>query len=81
MRHESIDSQLVISNRERLKRMLLPNSLAVVNANDVLPANGDGALAMVPNSDLFYLTGLEQEQTILLLYPNANDPKHRELLF
>ncbi|HKW29798.1 MAG TPA: Xaa-Pro aminopeptidase [Verrucomicrobiae bacterium] len=81
MHHEPIDPQLFISNRERLGRLLPPNSLAVVNANDVLPANGDGTLAMIPNSDLFYLTGIAQEQTILVLYPDADDAKHRELLF
>ena len=81
MRYEPTDPQLFISNRERLKQLLLPNSLAIVNANDVPPANGDGTLAMIPNSDLFYLTGVEQEQTILVLFPDADDEKHRELLF
>jgi len=81
MRLQPIDPQLFISNRDRLKQLLLPNSLAVVNANDVPPTNADGTLAMPPNSDLFYLTGIEQEQSILLLYPNADDEKHRELLF
>lgn len=59
----------------------MPHSLAVVNANDVLPTNGDGTLAVAPNSDLFYLTGIEQEQTILLIYPDADEEKQRELLF
>ncbi|MDE3068420.1 MAG: aminopeptidase P N-terminal domain-containing protein [Verrucomicrobiota bacterium] len=81
MRYEPIDPQLFIANRERLRRLLPPKSLAVVNANDILPANGDGTLAMIPNSDLFYLTGVEQEQTLLLLYPDADEEKHRELLF
>ncbi len=81
MYYEPIDPQLFIANRERLKRLLPPNSLAVVNANDVPPANGDGSLAMIPNADLFYLTGVAQEQTILLLYPDAIDEKNRELLF
>lgn len=81
MRHEPIDSQLFVSSRERLKRLLPPNSLVVVNANDVLPANGDGTLAIVPNSNLFYLTGVEQEQTVLVLFPDADDERHRELLF
>ena len=81
MHHEPIDPQLFISNRERLKRLLPSKSLAVVNANDVPPANGDGTLAMIPNSDLFYLTGITQEQTILIQYPDADDEKHRELLF
>jgi Xaa-Pro aminopeptidase len=81
VRYEPIDPQFFIANRERLKRLLPPNSLVVVNANDVLPTNGDGTLPMIPNSDLFYLTGVEQEQTIMVLYPEAEDPKHRELLF
>jgi len=81
VRYKPIDPQLFRSNRERLKRLLPSNSLAVVNANDVLPTNGDGTLAMIPNSNLFHLTGIEQEQTILLLYPDADDEKHRELLF
>ena len=81
MRYEPIHPKLFITNRERLKQLLPPNSLAVVNANDVPPTNADGTLAGVPNSDLFYLAGVEQEQTILLLYPDADDEKHRELLF
>ena len=81
MRHIPIDPQLFIENRARLKQLLLPNSLAVVNANDLLPTNADGTLRGVANSDQFYLTGVDQEETILLLYPDADDPKHRELLF
>jgi Xaa-Pro aminopeptidase len=81
VRYDPIDPQLFVTNRERLKRLLLPHSLAVVNANDVPPANGDGTLAIIPNSDLFYLTGVSQEQTVLLLYPEAEEEKHRELLF
>jgi Xaa-Pro aminopeptidase len=81
VRNERIDRQLFVENRERLKRLLLPNSLVVVNANDVPPTNADGTAALVPNSDLFYLTGVEQEQTVLILYPDADDEKHRELLF
>ena len=81
MRHAPIDSKLFTENRERLKKLLPPKSLAIVNANDVLPTNADGALMMHPNSDLFYLTGIEQEESILLLAPDAHDPKHREILF
>lgn len=81
MRHAPIDSQLFVENRDRLKKLLLPKSLAIVNANDVLPTNADGSLALHPNSDLFHLTGIEQEESILLLAPDAFDPKHREILF
>ncbi len=81
MRYTPIDSQLFITNRERLKELMLKNSLAVVNANDIPPTNADGTLAMPTGSDLFYLSGVEQEETILLLYPHADEEKHREILF
>ena len=81
MRYPPTNPELYVTNRERLKKRLLPNSLAVVNANDIPPTNADGSLAMPPNSDLFYLTGIEQEQSILVLYPDADDEKHREILF
>lgn len=81
MRHAPIDPKLFTENRARLQRLLPPKSLAILNANDVLPTNADGSLPMHPNSDLFYLTGIEQEESILLLAPDAHDPKHREILF
>ncbi|RME92754.1 MAG: aminopeptidase P family protein [Verrucomicrobia bacterium] len=81
MRHAPIKPALFQRNRERLRRLLLPNSLVVVNANDLLPTNADGLLPMVPNSDLFYLTGIEQEETILVMAPDATDERQREILF
>ena len=64
MRHQKIDPRLFVENRQRLAGLLVPKSLAVVNANDVLPANADAVLPIQPNSDLFYLTGVEQEESI-----------------
>lgn len=81
MRHAPIDSKLFATNRDRLARLLLPNSVAAVNANDIPPTNADGSLLPIPNSDLFYLTGIEQEESILVLAPNAHDEKQREILF
>ena len=81
MRYRSIDPNLFVQNRARLKSLLRPNSLAVVNANDILPTNADGSLRLRPNSDLFYLTGVEQEESILLIYPDAHDDQTREILF
>ena len=81
MRYAPIEPKLFVENRRRLKKLMLPNSLAVLNANDVLPTNADGSLPLVPNTDLFYLTGVEQERSILVVYPDADDEKHRELLF
>jgi Xaa-Pro aminopeptidase len=77
----SISAELFIQNRSRLKSLLLPNSLALLNANDNPPTNADGTLIAVPNSDLFYLSGIDQEHSILLIYPDADDEKQREILF
>lgn len=81
MRHAPIPPDLFRENRARLARAMARNALAIVNANDPLPTNADGTLLMQPNSDLFYLTGIEQEETILLLAPHAFDEKMREILF
>ena len=81
MRHLPIKPKLFKDNRRRLAELLEPQSLAVINANDVLPTNADGTFIIHPNADLFYLTGIEQEESILVLFPDAPDPKHREILF
>lgn len=81
MRYAPIDKELFRLNRANLKKLLPPNALAAVNANDILPVNGDAVLLLQQNSDLFYLTGIEQEESLLLLYPEAHEPKHREILF
>src|SRR5215467_14741764 len=81
MRYAPIDNKLFTSNRNKLKKLLLPNSLSVVNSNDILPTNADGVLLLRTNSDLFYLTGIEQEETILLVYPDAHEEEQREILF
>lgn len=81
MRHAPINPNLFTKNRARLKALLPQKSLAVVNANDVMPTNADGSLPIHPNSDLFYLSGIEQEESILILAPDAFDPKLREILF
>ena len=81
MKHRAIHSSLFESNRKRLSALMERGSLAVVNANDLLPGNADATVPMQPNSDLFYLTGVEQEESILLLFPDATDESLREILF
>ncbi|MBP7951389.1 MAG: aminopeptidase P family protein [Verrucomicrobiales bacterium] len=81
MKYAPIDPQLFIDNRRRLAARLKPNSIAIVHAADVLPRSADGVIPFIQNSDLFYLTGVDQEETILLLYPDAAEPKYREVLF
>jgi Xaa-Pro aminopeptidase len=58
-----------------------PNSIAIIHANDIYPTNADGSMAFKQNADLFYLTGVDQEETVLVLMPDAKDPKQREILF
>ena len=81
MKAVSLPAALFTLNRGRLVKKLLPRSLAVLNANDIMPTNADGSMGHLQNSDLFYLTGIHQEETILLLAPDAFDPNHREILF
>jgi len=81
MKAMPLPAALFTLNRERLVQRLLPRSLAVFNANDVMPTNADGAMGHLQNADLFYLTGLHQEETMLLLAPEAFDPNQREILF
>ena len=81
MRYDSIDSQLFIQNRANFVKHLPKGALAIFNANDILPTNADGTLPFVQNRDLFYLSGVDQEECILVIFPDAYDPAHREMLF
>ena len=81
MRHKKINNKLFTENRKRLSKLLTPKSLAIINANDILPTKADGTLIMQPNADLFFLSGIEQEQSVLLVFPDAADEKNREILF
>lgn len=81
MRYSPIDNTLFKSNRERLSRLLLPQSLCVLNANDEMPANADGTFPFKQSSDLFFLSGIDQKNTTLILFPDAPEEKFREILF
>jgi Xaa-Pro aminopeptidase len=81
MKPVPINPELFHLNRDRLRQLMEPNSLAVLNANDVMPTNADGSMGFIQNADLFYLTGIHQEESILLLAPNAYDERLREVLF
>jgi Xaa-Pro aminopeptidase len=81
MRYRPIPADLFIKNRENLKKLLLPDSLVVACANDIMPTNADGSMPLRQNSDLFYLSGVDQEETILLIYPEAQEENMREILF
>lgn len=81
MKYTKIPSKLFIDNRKRFAKELKSDSIAVFNSNDIMPSNADGSMGFIQNSDLFYLSGIDQEETILLLYPDSKDNSMREILF
>ncbi|MFT7154666.1 MAG: Xaa-Pro aminopeptidase, partial [Alteromonas macleodii] len=81
MRYDRIDTELFVTNRKHFIEGIVPQSVAVFNSNDVMPTNADGTMKFKQNSDLFYLSGVDQEESILVLAPNAREEKHREVLF
>lgn len=81
MKYAAIPNGLFIDNRNKFKNHLKPNSLAVFFSNDIMPTNADGSMGFKQNSDLFYLTGIDQEETILVVFPDVKDGKHTEVLF
>jgi len=81
MRYEKIDSSLFIRNRKNYTPHLKPKSLAIFNSNDIMPTNADGTMRFIQNKDIFYLSGVDQEESILVIFPDAFDPRHREMLF
>ncbi|HEX4887009.1 MAG TPA: aminopeptidase P family protein [Luteibaculaceae bacterium] len=81
MKYLPIDRQLFIDNRQRFTKELLPKSIAIFNSNDIMPTNADGHMGFKQNADLFHLSGVDQEESILVLFPDAFNPSHREILF
>lgn len=81
MKYTNINNNLFIENRKRFNKNLRPKSLAIFNANDECPQSGDQTFPFKQNADLFYLCGIDQEQTILLLFPDCPNPLYKEVLF
>jgi Xaa-Pro aminopeptidase len=81
MRYTSIDPSLFIANRKRLSSLMKPKSMAILNANDIMPTNADGTMGFRQSADLFHLSGVDQEETVLIVFPEHPDPKFREVLF
>jgi Xaa-Pro aminopeptidase len=81
MRYSPIDSGLFVQNRQKFVSALKPNAIAVFNSNDIMPTSADGVRSFVQNTDFFYLSGIDEEESILLLFPDAGADKHKEILF
>lgn len=80
MKNLPLDSQIFVKNRQRFIAEMQPDSIAIINSNDELPTNGDALHKFQQNADLYWLTGIEQEDTMVILYPDNPDPKYREVL-
>ena len=81
MRYTPFSAELFKKNRAKLYAQLPPKSIVVISSNDIMPTNADGTMGFRQNSDLFYLSGLDQEETLLILYPDAPEAQWREIAF
>jgi Xaa-Pro aminopeptidase len=80
MKYLPLNPKIFIDNRKRFIAKMEKNSIAIFNSNDELPMNGDALHPFVQNSDLFWLSGIEQEDTMVVLFPDNPDPRFREVL-
>lgn len=81
MKYDPIDTKLYIKNRKNFAAQMKPKSLAVFNSNDIYPIGADSTMPFQQARDIFYLSGVDQEASILVLFPDAPLEKHREILF
>ena len=81
MKYDRIDSNLYIANRKKFTERMTANTLAVFNSNDIYPISADSTMPFQQHRDILYLSGVDQEESILVLFPNASNPAHREVLF
>ncbi len=81
MKYLPIDKKLFIKNRAKFVSKMEPNAIAVFNSNDIYPISADSTLPFAQHRDIFYLSGVDQEESILVLFPESKDEKHREILF
>src|SRR5215216_6850200 len=80
MKHLPLDPEIFTTNRKRFIKELKPDSIAIFVSNDQVPSNGDALYHFKQNSDLYWLTGITQEDSMVILFPDNPDPKYREVL-
>lgn len=81
MKYLPIDRNLFIKNRKKFTAKMKPNSLAIFNSNDIYPVSADSTLPFAQHRDIFYLSGVDQEESVLVIFPDAPKKEHREILF
>jgi Xaa-Pro aminopeptidase len=80
MKYLPLNPEIFIQNRKKFTTKMEKNSIAIFNSNDEIPTNGDALYPFVQNSDLFWLSGITQEDSMIILFPDNPDPKYREVL-
>src|SRR5690606_30207768 len=80
MKYTQINNALFIKNRKNFMAQMQPKSIAVFNSNDIYPISADSTMPFQQHRDVFYLSGVDQEESIPLLFPYAEEEKHREIL-
>lgn len=81
MKYHPINSELFIKNRKNFASQMKPNSLAIFNSNDIYPISADSTMPFEQHRDIFYLSGVDQEESVLFLFPDCPNPDLREVLF
>lgn len=81
MKYDPINPKLFVKNRKNFMAQMKPSSLAIFNSNDIYPVGADSTMPFNQARDIFYLSGVDQEESILVLFPDAPKEKHREILF
>lgn len=81
MRYQPIDKSLFIHNRKNFMAKMQPNALAVFNSNDIYPIGADSTIPFQQDRNIYYLSGVDQEDSMLVLFPDAPKDKHKEILF
>jgi Xaa-Pro aminopeptidase len=81
MKYLPINAALFSTNRESFVMQMVEGALAVFNSNDIFPISADSTMPFQQHRDIFYLSGVDQEESILVLFPSASNPAHREILF
>ena len=81
MRYNPLPAEFYTAARARFCAMMLPRSVAVFASNDIYPTSADGHMPFKQASDIFYLSGVDQEESVLVLFPDAFQSSHREMLF
>ena len=81
MKYHRINNELFIHNRKRFVEQMQGHALAIFNSNDIFPISADSTMPFQQHRDIFHLSGVDQEESVLVLFPTSRNPLHREVLF